>query len=82
MADARNFSTVALTRLLHLEGNTDGSEDGAFRGVALAIGWWDSPTDADSPMYYLVSDMSKPAPIWVAAPMIERQYHGGAGAGV
>jgi hypothetical protein len=30
-------------------------------------------------MLYLVSDMTKPAPLWVKASEITRQYHGGTG---
>jgi hypothetical protein len=91
------FKITALTRLLNVEGNIDGSDADAFRGLAIAIGWWGESAEGatraggrGSPVrryhapappepFYLVSDMTRPAPIWVNSRDIARQFHGGAG---
>lgn len=37
--DTDELVVVPLMRLLNVEGNIDGSETGAFRGVVIALGW-------------------------------------------
>lgn len=94
MPEESPFQVVALTRVLNVEG-TFGRGQEPFRGLALAIGWWPESDGrargrpARTPawqhgalpeMHYLVSDMERPAPIWVSASDVTRQYHGGGAA--
>lgn len=90
MSDEEDFHVVPMTRVLNVEGSTGRGEQGAFNGLVIAVGWA-PPTAAargrpargpalqrsNAPeMLYLVSDMAKPAPVWVKASEITRQYHG------
>ena len=74
-----DFNVVPVNRMLLVEGR---SQRDSFRGIVLAIGW---RTEKDAPrrrsqigdevpeMHYLVSDESKPAPIWVEAGQLSSQ---------
>lgn len=95
MPEGSEFQIVALTRVLNLEGVLARGKGEPFSGLAIAVGWSDLPGAgarsrapraaaawqqvAAPELHYLVSDMSKPAPIWVAAADIARQYHGAGG---
>jgi hypothetical protein len=81
MAD---FQVVPLTKTLLVEGR---SRSEAFRGLVLALGWWSGPPAATAApsgprrgvgqqapeLHYLVSDQSKPAPIWVESRHVTSQ---------
>ena len=74
-----DFNVVPVNRMLLVEGR---SQRDTFRGIVLALGW---RTEEDAPrrrsqigdgvpeMHYLVSDESKPAPIWVEAGQLSSQ---------
>jgi hypothetical protein len=92
MPGGRSFNVVPITRVLFVEGKANKRAGGPFSGFVLAIGWWsveDESADSlayeawiegaggEAPeMHYLVSDTSKPAPIWVATSKVTRQAHG------
>jgi hypothetical protein len=75
-----DFNVVPVTRMLLVEGR---SQREAFRGIVLAIGWREDEdrasrrrsqiVDTMPEMHYLVSDESKPAPIWVEAEQLSSQ---------
>ena len=75
------FQVVPLSKTLLVEGR--GRRD-SFRGLVLAIGWWEGSGGAASgrsfgggsvgpELHYLVSDQTKPAPIWVEARQLTSQ---------
>ena len=75
-----DFNVVPVNRMLLVEGR---SQRDSFRGIVLALGWR-TEEDAGSrrrsqigdsmpEMHYLVSDESKPAPIWVEAGQLSSQ---------
>lgn len=92
MSDGSDFRIAPIGRVLNVEG-TLGRKKEPFRGLVIALGWSDNAEEhggrgrpmraaawqqASAPdMHYLVSDMDRPAPIWVSAADITRQYHGG-----
>jgi hypothetical protein len=92
VADGDDFQVVPLTRVVTVEGSTGRGDQGSFRGVVIAVGWWPSGSTtggrgtpargralqrpAAPEMLYLVSDMDKPSPLWVKASEITRQFHG------
>lgn len=75
-----DFNVVPVTRMLLVEGR---SQRDTFRGIVLAVGW--RADDDRGPrrraqigesapeLLYLVSDESKPAPIWVEAGQLRSQ---------
>jgi hypothetical protein len=75
-----DFNVVPVNRMLLVEGR---SQREPFRGIVLAIGW--RPDEDRGPrrrtqigdsvpdLHYLVSDESKPAPIWVEAGQLSSQ---------
>ena len=75
-----DFNVVPVNRMLLVEGR---SQRDSFRGIVLAIGWRTEEDggsrhrsqigDAMPEMHYLVSDESKPAPIWVEAGQLTSQ---------
>jgi hypothetical protein len=77
------FNVVPLTKTLLVEGE---SRRERFRGLVLAVGWSEEPAPPGAPrrrtgpgvqppeMHYLVSDESKPAPMWVEARQITSQH--------
>lgn len=77
-----DFQVVPLSKTLLVEGR--GRRD-SFRGLVLAIGWWESAggggsgrasfgSGAGGPeLHYLVSDQTKPAPIWVEGRQLTSQ---------
>jgi hypothetical protein len=81
MAD---FQVVPMTKTLLVEGR---SRREGFRGLVLAVGWWSGPPAASAApsgprrgvgqqvpeLHYLVSDQSKPAPIWVEGRHVSSQ---------
>jgi hypothetical protein len=77
-----DFQVVPLSKTLLVEGR--GRRD-SFRGLVLAIGWWEAGGGsapgrasfggggAGPELQYLVSDQAKPAPIWVEARQLTSQ---------
>jgi hypothetical protein len=75
-----DFQVVPLSKTLLVEGR--GRRD-SFRGLVLAIGWWEGSGGAGRSsfggggvgpeLHYLVSDQTKPAPIWVEARQLTSQ---------
>jgi hypothetical protein len=76
-----DFNIVPVNRMLLVEGR---SQRDSFRGIVLAIGWRAEedraarrraaiPGEALPDLHYLVSDESKPAPIWVEAAQLSSQ---------
>ena len=73
-----------MSKTLLVEGRS--RRDG-FRGLVLAVGWWSGPQAASAApsgprrgvgqqppeLLYLVSDQSKPAPIWVEGRHVSSQ---------
>jgi hypothetical protein len=75
------FNVVPLTKTLLVEGV--GRKE-PFRGLVIAIGWYEDPGpapmrrkgvggQAPPDLHYLVSDESKPAPIWTEARHVTSQ---------
>jgi hypothetical protein len=75
-----DFNVVPVNRMLLVEGR---SQRDSFRGIVLAVGWRVEEEggprrrsqigDSMPEMHYLVSDESKPAPIWVDAGQLSSQ---------
>jgi len=75
-----DFNVVPVNRMLLVEGR---SQRDSFRGIVLALGWRTEEDagprrrsqigDSMPEMHYLVSDESKPAPIWVEAGQLSSQ---------
>jgi hypothetical protein len=75
-----DFNVVPVNRMLLVEGR---SQRDSFRGIVLAIGWRSDEDrgprrratigDTLPDLHYLVSDESKPAPIWVEAGQLSSQ---------
>jgi hypothetical protein len=78
-----DFHVVALSKTLLVEGR--GRRE-SFRGLVLAVGWrdpadesvasagWGGAAAKGAPdLHYLVSDQTKPAPIWVAGSQVTSQ---------
>ena len=76
-----DFQVVPLSKTLLVEGR--GRRD-SFRGLVLAVGWWEGSAGAGAgrsfgggsvgpELHYLVSDQTKPAPIWVEARQLTSQ---------
>jgi len=78
-----DFHVVPLSKTLLVEGR--GRRE-TFRGLVLAIGWWESAGGAGAPgrssfggaaggpeLHYLVSDQTKSAPIWVEGRQLTSQ---------
>jgi hypothetical protein len=74
------FNVAPVNRMLLVEGR---SQRDSFRGIVLAIGWHSEDDrgprrrsaigEAMPDLHYLVSDESKPAPIWVEAAQLSSQ---------
>jgi hypothetical protein len=74
------FNVSPLFKTLVVEGR--GRRE-SFRGLVLAVGWWESAGGGSSggwgagggtpELHYLVSDQAKPAPIWVEARQLTSQ---------
>ncbi len=75
-----DFNVVPVNRMLLVEGR---SQRDSFRGIVLALGWREDDGggqrrrsglgDSAPDLLYLVSDESKPAPIWVEASQLSSQ---------
>ena len=77
-----DFQVVPLSKTLLVEGR--GRRD-SFRGLVLAIGWAEGPGGGGGgrssfggggvgpELHYLVSDQTKPAPVWVEARQLTSQ---------
>jgi hypothetical protein len=75
-----DFTVVPVTRMLLVEGR---SQRDTFRGIVLAIGWRAEEDrgprrrtqigESAPELLYLVSDESKPAPVWVEAAQLSSQ---------
>src|SRR5438445_13379160 len=75
------FHVAPLSKTLLVEG---GDRRESFRGLVLAIGWWDAGGTQARPRWsgsgpsgpdlqYLVSDQTRPAPFWVDARQLTSQ---------
>src|SRR2546423_15268117 len=75
-----DFQVVPLSKTLLVEGR--GRRD-SFRGLVIAIGWWQQGGGsgrssfgggaAGPELHYLISDQTKPAPIWVEGRQLTSQ---------
>lgn len=71
-----DFSVAPLQRALFVDGVDENAEP--FSGMVMALGWW----RAGAKIYYLVSDLTRPAPMWAAADSLTQQrWYEGAGSG-
>jgi hypothetical protein len=78
---AERFTLAPISRTLFVEGQARGDE---VRGLVVAVGWWEEDVEpkgrrsgaAARPMpdlHYLVTDESKPAPVWVEGRQLTSQ---------
>jgi hypothetical protein len=73
-----SFQMIEVSHDLHVEGRSDDEEVGAFSGLVIAIGADHASSVQVAPTtLFLVSDPSKPAPLWVRKNEVERQRLGG-----
>jgi hypothetical protein len=77
-----SFQMIDISHDLHVEGTSDDEEVGAFSGLVIAIaGDHASSVQVAPTTLFLVSDPSKPTPVWVRKGEVERQRIGGGVAG-
>lgn len=62
-----SFHVTPMQRVLFVDGRD--AEDQPCSGLVLAFGWW----SASPRMHYLISDIDRPAPVWVAEDRLSMQ---------
>lgn len=71
-----DFSVAPLQRALFVDGVDENAEP--FSGMVLALGWWSGAAK----VYYLISDLTRTAPLWAPADALTQQrWYAGAAAG-
>lgn len=66
MSDSQEFQFHALGRAFFVQAEHDG---GTVAGMVLGLGWFGGEQET----FYLVSDLKRPAPVWVSEVDLTRQ---------